>query len=172
MSFPGRNLSYNFISGIRHMPPVGMRIVKTAVAVFLCFCVNMLRGNEDLVFYSQLAAIWCMQDNVKESRNNAAQRVVGTLVGALFGLATILLFPNLAVETLQRSLLHALVISLMVGVILYATVLIRKSQAAYFSNAVFLSIVVNYVMGDNPYLYVWNRFLDTVIGIVIALLVN
>ena len=48
----------------KYIPPIGMRLVKTGIAVFLCFCVNMLRVNADVVFYSHIAAIYCMQDSV------------------------------------------------------------------------------------------------------------
>ena len=36
----------------------------------------------------------------------------------------------------------------------------------------FLSIVVNHVADANPYLFVWNRFLDTLIGIAVGIGVN
>ena len=36
----------------------------------------------------------------------------------------------------------------------------------------FLSIVVNHMTDANPYLFVWNRFLDTVIGIAVGIGVN
>jgi hydroxymethylpyrimidine pyrophosphatase-like HAD family hydrolase len=60
----------------------------------------------------------------------------------------------------------------MIAVIIYTTILIKKKQASYFSCVVFLSIVVNHVTDSNPYLFVWNRFLDTMIGIVIGVGVN
>ncbi len=155
-----------------YIPPVGMRIVKTVTAVFLCFVVEILRGDVTVAFYSHIAAIWCMRDSARETRVNAVQRTIGTVVGALAGLATILLFPNLSIETRPQQIVHGVVISLMVGVVLYITVVIRKREAAYFSNVVYLSIVINHISDANPYLFVWNRFLDTMIGIVIGVAVN
>lgn len=155
-----------------YMPPVGMRIIKTVIAVFLCFVVEILRGDVTVAFYSHIAAIWCMRDSAKETKVNAIQRTIGTVVGALAGLVTILLFPNLSVETKPQQLVHGVVISLMVGVVVYATVVIRKSEAAYFSNVVYLSIVINHISDANPYIFTWNRFLDTMIGIVIGVAVN
>lgn len=63
-------------------------------------------------------------------------------------------------------------VSVMIVIVLYTTVLIKKKQASYFSCVVFLSIVVNHVGDSNPFLFVWNRFLDTVIGIMIGIGVN
>ena len=68
--------------------------------------------------------------------------------------------------------MDALFISFFIIVILYTTMLMKKKQASYFSCVVFLSVVVNHVTDSNPYLFVWNRFLDTLIGIVIGIGVN
>ena len=159
-------------SGIKKfIPSIGLRLIKTGIAVFLCFCVNMLRGDADVVFYSHIAAIYCMQDSVTETKRNAVNRVVATTVGALYGLVTLLIFPSLAIETMSERLIHGAVISVMVIFVVYTTVLIKQRDTAYFANVVYLSIVINHIT-NNPYLFAWNRFLDTMIGIVIALLVN
>lgn len=153
-------------------PRIGLRIVKSAVAVFLCFVVDWLRNGEGIVFYSQLAALWCMQDYVKETKGNAFQRAIGTIVGTLYGLVALLLFARLDVAGRAGKVLESVIVSAMVIVILYTTVLIKKKQASYFSCVVFLSIVVNHVADANPYLFVWNRFLDTMVGILIGVAVN
>lgn len=155
----------------KYVPPIGMRLIKTGIAVFLCFCVNMLRGDADVVFYSHIAAIYCMQDSVTETKKNAVNRAVATTVGALYGLVTLLLFPSLAVETIPERLMHGVVISVMVIFVVYTTVVIKQRDTAYFANVVYLSIVINNIT-NNPFFFAWNRFLDTMIGIVIAMLVN
>jgi hypothetical protein len=153
-------------------PPIGMRIIKSAIAILLCYLVSMIRGNSGIVFYSQLAALWCIQVYVDKSRKNAAQRFIGTCIGAVFGLVY-LLARNEAVRFIGiNEFIDAVVISFTIILILYTTVLIKKKEASYFSCVVFLSIVVNHVSDVNPYLFVWNRFLDTVIGIAIGIGVN
>lgn len=155
----------------KYVPKIGMRLVKTGIAVFLCFCVNMLRGDADVVFYSHIAAIYCMQDSVTETKKNAINRAVATTVGALYGLVTLLLFPSLSIGTMSERMMHGVIISVMVIFVVYTTVLIKQRDTAYFANVVYLSIVINNITA-NPYHFAWNRFLDTMIGIVIALLVN
>ena len=155
----------------KYVPPIGMRLIKTGIAVFLCFCVNMLREDANVVFYSHIAAIYCMQDSVTETKKNAVNRAVATTVGALYGLVTLLLFPSLAIETMTERLMHGVVISVMVIFVVYTTVVIKQRDTAYFANVVYLSIVINNIT-NNPYIFAWNRFLDTMIGILIALLVN
>lgn len=154
------------------MPPVGLRIVKSAFAVFLCYIVDFIRGNAGIVFYSLLAALWCIQVYVADSKANAKQRFLGTCVGAVYGLLYLLMRGKICTILTLHELLEAMILSLFVGLILYTTVLIKKKRASYFSCVVFLSIVVNHVGDANPYLFVWNRFLDTVIGILIGVWAN
>lgn len=46
---------------IRHLPPIGLRIVKSSVVIGICYLVSFFRGNRGIVFYSQLAAPCCMK---------------------------------------------------------------------------------------------------------------
>lgn len=54
-------------------PPIGMRIVKSAAAVFLCFLLSLLRGRflpflgQGVPFYSAIAAILCMRPTCREA---------------------------------------------------------------------------------------------------------
>ncbi len=159
-------------SGRKTIPHIGMRIIKSAFAVGLCFFVSYLRGNAGIVFYSQLAAIWCMQAYVADTKNYAILRTTGTVVGALYGLVLLLLQQSLNSRLGYPFLLHANLVSVFIALVLYTTVLLHKQKTAFFSCAVFLSIVVNHINEANPYLFVWNRFLDTMIGIVIGIGVN
>lgn len=153
-------------------PPIGLRIIKSAAAVALCYLVSFLRGNSGIVFYSQLAALWCMQVYVANTRQNAIQRTIGTVIGAVYGLIFLLVRNQFTFSEKMDEIVSAAVISVMLVAVLYTTVLIKKKQASYFSCVVFLSIVVNHMADANPYLFVWNRFLDTMIGIAIGIGVN
>lgn len=156
----------------KSLPPIGMRIVKSAAAILLCYLISFLRGDNGIVFYSQLAALWCIQMYAITSRKNAIQRFIGTCIGAIFGLIYLLVRNQFEKTVGFNKAADAIMISLLVIVVLYTTVLIKRKQASYFSCVVFLSIVVNHVTDTNPYLFVWNRFLDTVIGIVIGIGIN
>ncbi len=159
-------------AGRKKIPHIGMRIIKSAFAVGLCFFVAYLRGNSGIVFYSQLAAIWCMQTYAADTKKYAILRTTGTVVGALYGLIVLLLQQFLNSRWEYPFLLHTVLVSAFITLVLYTTVLLHKQQTAFFACAVFLSIVVNHISEANPYLFVWNRFLDTMIGIVIGIGVN
>ncbi|MDD6491023.1 MAG: aromatic acid exporter family protein, partial [Firmicutes bacterium] len=162
-----------------HFPPIGLRITKSGIAVALCFLIAFFRGNEGIVFYSLLSALWCIQMYRTNTRKNAVQRFSGTVIGALYGLLFLLLLRKLSVTYVglfgnEKAAfgLQSILVSLFIVLVLYTTVLLKKKQASYFSCVVFLSIAVNHVSDMNPYLFVWNRFLDTCIGIGVGIFVN
>lgn len=149
-----------------------MRIIKSTIAVLICYLVNLWRGDAGMVFYSQLAALWCIQMYRSNTIKNAIQRTIGTVVGALYGLIYLLTFPIFSKTNTHHILLETILVPVCLLLVLYTTVLLDKKQTSYFSCVVFLSIAVNHVSDVVPYLFVWNRFLDTMIGIIIGIAIN
>ena len=152
------------------MPRIGMRIIKSAIGVFLCFAIYLARGRQGTPFYSALAVLWCIQSQTKDSIRNAWQRTVGTAIGAIYGL--FLLLFRIYVMDLGEGLLHYSIIASVIIPIIYTAVLLQKKNAAYFSCVVYLSIVVNHIADENPFLFVLDRSLDTMIGILLGLAIN
>ena len=153
-----------------HVPHIGMRIIKSALGVLICFAIYFMRGKQGAPFYSALAVLWCIQNQTKNTVQNALQRTVGTGIGAAYGLIYILIKQR--VPQLGDSFLHYCIISIALIPIIYTTVVIKQKKASYFSCVVFLSIVVNHLMDETPYIFVANRSLDTLIGIFVGLVLN
>ena len=105
-------------------------------------------------------------------RHVARNRAVGTAIGAVWGMLVLLLELKIISDGMPDELIHYLLLGVFTGVVIYFTVLLKVTEASYFSAVVFLSIAVNHIGDANPYLFVANRVLDTVIGILIALVVN
>lgn len=152
------------------LPPIGMRIIKSAIGVLLGFIIYFLRGKQGTPFYTAASVVWCMQPYSSNAKANAAQRTVGTIIGAIYGLIMILV--ELYFIPFDNDILRYIIISLLIIPIIYTTVIFNKKSTSYFSCVVFLSIVVNHLNDKNPYLFVFNRMMDTMIGIVVALVVN
>ena len=152
------------------LPPVGSRIIKSAVGVLLCWCVYLLRGRTGIPFYSMLAALWCIQPYINKTMSMALQRTIGTFIGAAFGLITIVL--EIYSFNIYDQPLGFLIVALMIIPVIYTTVLIKRPNASYFSCVVFLSITVIHMTDENPFMFVLNRVLDTFIGIAVGMLVN
>ena len=154
-------------------PPIGQRIIKSAVAVALCMIVYHIRSllpiENGIPFYSALAALWCMQPSVDTTKNNAGQRTFGTVTGAAYGLVFLnfLYFSKITEPICVYLLASAVVIP-----VIYSTVVLKKRNASFFSCVVFLSIALTHSFDQDPYIFVFNRVMDTFIGIGIGVGIN
>lgn len=149
---------------------IGKRILKSFIAVLLCFAVYLLRGRAGMPFYTAIAALQCMQPYKVSTKRIAAQRTIGTIIGAVYGL--LLKLIELYILKEGDTLQYYLIVSVTVIAVLFTAEAINKKNAAYFSCVVFLSITVVHMEDPNPYFFVWGRVLDTMIGIVIGILIN
>lgn len=153
-------------------PSIGMRIMKSSIAVFICYLIYLLRNKNGIVFYSQLAVLWCIQPYFDTSLKKALQRTTGTFIGAFYGLIVLVITYYFFDTGLFFDLAEYLLISLMIIPIIYTTLILNKTDASYFSCVVFLSIVVIHSHDLNPWLFVFNRVVDTMIGILVGISVN
>jgi len=152
------------------MPKIGMRIIKTCIAVYICFLIYMLRGEQGAPFYSAIAAILCMQPYVSNSLKVALNRTVGTFIGGAMGMF-VLLFERSFVPTGIPAVQY-LIVSLAIIPLIYFTLLIKKQTASYIACVVYLSIAISHGADVNPSLFALDRILDTLIGIFVSLGVN
>ncbi len=153
------------------LPAVGQRIYRSVCGVCLCFAIYYIRGKEGIPFYSAIAVLQCIQPYNVSSTQMAKQRCSGTLIGAAWGLLLLLIF-DWGGKIFDESAFSYLLISLFTGLVLYTTVLLNKKDTSYFSCVVFLSITVMHMGDSTPFLFVMNRVADTLIGVVMAIVVN
>lgn len=154
------------------LPVPGQRIFRSAVSVGVCLLIYLLRGHRGIPFYSAIAAIQCIQPYTKDMRGVARKRFLGTVIGAVWGLVFLLLELELIGGGMPVEPLHYVLVPLFLCFTLYSTVLLRVQEMAYFSGVVFLAITISHISDANPYLFTFNRLLDTSIGIAVASVVN
>ena len=150
----------------------GQRIIRSAAAVWICLLIYVLRGHQGIPLYSAIAATQCMQPYTKDMHGVARKRILGTVIGAVWGLLLLLFELQLISDGLPDEQLHYILVPLFLVLVLYSTVLMGVRETAYFSGVVFLVITINHFTDANPYLFAFNRLLDTVIGVVVASVVN
>ena len=85
-------------------------------------------------------------------RTVARRRVIGTFVGAVWGLLTLLIALHIRENTVPDEMAHYLIVSLIAAMVIYSTVLLKIQDMAYFSTVVFLSITINHI-GDIPLIH-------------------
>ncbi len=151
------------------MPKIGMRIVKSAIAVFICFLIYFIRGD-GIPFYSAIAAILCMQPYVANSKKVAWNRTIGTIVGGIFGMFVLVFQKRFIPEDL--IIIQYFLDSICIIPLIYITLLLEKPRASYITCVVFLSITVSHGGDVNPYGFALNRIMDTLLGIFVSLAVN
>ena len=155
------------------LPPLGQRIVKTSVAVFLVLLFYWLRGyrGQSMPTEAAITAIICMQPYMRDSRDYAVSRFTGTLIGAAWGL--LFLLPFLVLPGLGDRLF--LVYGLMaLGVLasLYTAVLLRKPDSSGLAAIVFLCIVIAFPDIEDPLGQMADRLLGVLLGTASAIGVN
>lgn len=146
-------------------PKVGLRNIKTALAVSSCMILFQLI-NRDNPFFACIAAVFCMKDTVASSVSMGKNRIIGTMIGGLLGIIVIYisdLFPILYKLT-------PLVTGLGIVIVIYICTVIKRPGAVIISCIVFIGIMINY--STKSYYYAINRSIDTAIGIIIAILIN
>ncbi|MBQ1422951.1 MAG: FUSC family protein [Lachnospiraceae bacterium] len=154
-----------------YLPPIGQRLIKTAVAVFLCLVIYILRGYQGMVVQSAIAAIICMQPYADSSKRVAVNRVISTVMGGLWGLLFLLLMEQIPGIT-SHMLLVYLCMALGVLLVLYTCVLLKITDSAALAAIVFMCVIVTYPNVEAPLQQTFDRILDTIIGVCVAVFVN
>ena len=147
-----------------HPPRIGMRIIKTVIAVFLCGLLAFFR--EASGFYSMIAAVVCIQNSAGKTIESSINRMAGTLIGGVAGVLVVYSLDMLGV--LYMELLRYAVLSVMLIPIIKLCLAIKKPGCAAMACIVFLCVTVNHSIGDTPAVYSIDRLFETLVGVALA----
>ena len=152
--------------------PPGQRIVRSVIAVWLCMLVYVVRGMHGEPFYSIIAALQCVQPYSSNMISEGRDRIIGTLIGAFWG--SVILFAELLPVggSFRTTVVFYLLLGIFSGLVIYSTVLLGIPQYALFSTVVFLGIAMYHIEDSNPYIHVYYRTLETIIGVGVAIVIN
>lgn len=138
---------------------IGMRTIKTALVVIISYIVSSLI-NEELSFALIYAAVICVETSVVSSVKIGYNRVLGTVIGGVIGLI------------MNYVPLYG-AITMAIGVII--TIMFTNLLNIKKATGIAITLVVIIIIGSrdtSPAVYAMQRTLDTIIGIVIATIVN
>ncbi|CDF58836.1 FUSC family protein [Thermobrachium celere] len=139
---------------------IGMRNIKTALAVFLSIIFsNILKL--DYPFYAAIASLVCMQSTLEKTYTAGKNRLLGTFIGAVLGFVFASLFPT-----------NALFSALGIVLLIYICNKLDWNDAISMAGIVFLGIMLNIKDNKHALVYSYKRLLETLIGITIAFIVN
>ena len=155
----------------RYLPPLGNRIIKTAVAVYICLLLHALSGYRSNVSQSAIAAIVCIQPYLTDSKTFAINRIRATLLGTGWGFAYLLLLRSVPVLGRYMALAYT-VMAFFVLLSLYSTVVCKMTTSSSLVAVVYLGMVITYPQVDSSLVDTLWRMADTVVGTLVAIGVN
>ena len=148
----------------QHRRHVGMRIIKTVIAVFVCGMLAWVR--EASGFYSMIAAVVCVQNTAGKTIESSINRMTGTLIGGVAGVLMVYFMDVLGILYIEPA--RYAVLSLMLIPIIELCLAIKKPGSAAMACIVFLCVTVNHSAGDNPVIYSIERLFETLVGVALA----
>lgn len=153
---------------------IGMRNIKTAVAVGICLLTVQLIGLFSSVIgldkeingiQAALAATICMKSSLQTTLKTGLDRTIGTIIGSVMGVLFLLLGGYIP------SALFVLLVTAGVVVIIYMCNVLRLQASIPISVVVYLIILVGR-RETSPLMYGLVRFVETMFGIFVAYVVN
>lgn len=165
-----KNLSDNISVLLKKIPRIGLRNIKTSLAVFICLIIykfvlgNLMTPSDAL--YACVAAVISMKDTVGNSVIYGKNRLIGTAIGGAFGIAFLWINMQLFSEDYKY-----LIASLGIIIVIYCCNIIKMNEAITIACVVYLIILIT-LNDKDPYRYAIYRILDTAIGIIISVLIN
>ena len=157
------------VEKIQKLPHPGLRNIKTAIAASFCLILYHLLGREDGVVLACIAVFICMQDSVDKSWKVGIDRAWGAILGGFFGSLVTL------TQMMERNL-TATVVAAFFGIVLliFLCNLLKISGSIVMCLSTFVIIVFGQrvVDGYAPWFLAINRTVDTLVGIVVAVVVN
>lgn len=151
----------------RHYPKIGMRNIKTATAAALCALVYYFLDRSPA--FACIGAIFGMGSDLEQSKLHGGNRLFGTVIGGLLGIALFRVHLIFYPEGGRTLLLVPLVF---IGTVLLIILCQIFWVGGVQPGGVVLCILLFNTPVDNYISYALNRIFDTGIGVVAALLVN
>lgn len=185
-STPKADLMSVFSFGGR-MPKIGLRNIKTAIAVMLTMLLNLILTmiSPEFAqtwyspFFAGIAAVYSMQREHSQSFRLAKIRSLGSLFGGLFGMLLVLFHETYVQDYLIANYGHIadmLVLYMLTGlftiVLIYLLVYFKFHDLVFVAALTYLSVTIS-LRNNLPVTYfAINRISSTTIGVLITLLIN
>lgn len=147
---------------------LGLRAVKTAIAVAICAFLSMFFNHED-IFCACIASVICMEQTYAQTWDTGINRIIGTLIGGTVGyiaLESICSFPT-------YEWIRVVLLPLCILVVVYTCNVINRKQAVSIGCVVIIVILSRSGPSTSSTLnYVIQRVLDTLLGVFVAMIIN
>ena len=149
---------------------IGMRNLKTGLAVLACLLIYYFTDREGALI-AAVSAIICMQDSIEKSLINGRDRLYGTGIGALLGMALLSVKQYVIQDHFGSDYFTILLAALGVMILILICNLLHRNDTIVIGCMVFLAIVLGET--DRPaVVFSLNRLMDTFAGVAVAVAIN
>lgn len=180
---------------------MGIVIIKAAVSVFICCLIYLFFDiGTGVPFYSAIAAVICIQPEIKSTFRIGLNRTIGTLIGGFTGMLILFLIRSFSLESQQiwaSLLISACIIPLMylaeavkkkpfsfsrkssspknplaMAPFKYLVDFMRKNALTNITCIAFLSVTITHGIDTSISGFAINRMIDTLIGVFVSFFIN
>jgi len=152
---------------------IGMRVVKTAVAVGICLLFALIFGGIESILITAVAAIVTIRTTQEETIVSGMFRIFGTIIGAIFGCLIVVISIYLPY---YNDGLFVIVIPVMLLLNLYICNMLRLQDSCSISCVVTILIATQiaplFDPMDDALNFALLRVRDTFVGVIVATLIN
>ena len=151
---------------------IGMRVIKTIAAVTMCLLIAWLMGSRVSLPIAAIAAIVTMQATQTETLKIGIFRVLGTIIGGVFGIFAVLIG---LIAPYYAQGMFIIIIPIMLLLNLYLCNLLNMRDSCSISCVVTIivgsQILVDVSIGESL-AFTFIRVRDTLIGVCVATAIN
>ncbi|AWB89427.1 FUSC family protein [Salinibacterium hongtaonis] len=137
-----------------------IQVVKTSVAIIVSWLICAPLLSQPLPVFAAIAALLVMQPSVTQSLSKGIERSLGVILGVVLAYGAGLLFGH-----------SSFVVLILIVVAIVLSWALRLSPGSANQIPISAMIVLAVGGGDNP-AYAAERIIETIIGAVVALIVN
>lgn len=183
---------------MKHFPRIGMRIIKTSIAVFVSISIYIILllvdnalgyphdvwqapSNMYTPFFAGIAAVYSLHKDKKSSFIQAKTRTVASVLGGYFGMIIIMIAEYILINHLNLEqtnfvlykLITFVIVSLGIIPLIVITVKLKQKPAVFITCLTYLSVTISIRNGGMPvFQFATNRILSTLVGAFISLGIN
>jgi len=147
---------------------VGMRIIKSVIAIYLSIMISVAIDGQPAI--AAVAAFICTRTSDEATVDMGKYRAIGTLIGAVYSVLFIIIIKIFNIELFGQG--YYIMVSLLLIPVIKTTLWLKIADATVIACVVVLLTLLNYVKDGDPYVRILYRLVDTVIGVIIAIIVN
>ncbi len=147
---------------------VGMRIIKSVIAIYLSIIISLAIDGQPTS--AAIAAFICTRSSDEATVDTGKYRAIGTLIGAVYSLLFIIVIKHFNIEIFGQG--YFIMVSLLLIPVIKTTLWLKIADATVNACVVVLLTLLSYVKEGDPYARILYRFVDTAVGVIIAIIVN